>query len=196
MDFSSEQSVAETYAEALLPLAQVRGVSADILAELTNVATLLADEDDFLRWCDSPLVPTEHKSATIERAFRGRVSDLICDTLGVIARHGRLSTLQSIASAFQRRVQVEQGVVAVRVTSAVPLDDSARQAVVEALTAKLGANVVLDLRVDESILGGLVVQVGDEVTDVSVRSGLEQMKDTLTRRLDEFLSRGATTPGL
>lgn len=196
-DFSPQsEAVAKVYAEALVPLAREAGLLADVLAELAQVSALLGEVDGFAEWCDSPCVPLDRKLAVFRRAFGGNVGDLTFDSLMVIARHGRMGFLPAIVSAFCKRVQDEQGTVPVRVTSAVALDESARAAVAAVLAERLGATPALDLRVDESILGGLIARVGDEVIDVSVRNELDQMRTTLARRLDALLTGRDLAPGL
>jgi len=193
--YEHSAAIAQLYAEALLPLAQSGGDPADVLAELQQVAEFVRDEPGCRSWCDSPSVPVERKLEVLERALRGRVSDLTKDAVLVIARHARLGLLPAIAAEFDRALKLATGRVEVHVTTAVPLDGPASAALSAVLQKRLGAVPLLDVRVDASILGGLVVRVGDEVLDVSTRSGLEQLKATLFRRLDAIRSERAPSPG-
>lgn len=196
MESSLGQSVvvAETYAEALLPLAQEAGEPTEVLEELEQVTALLRDIPGFALWHASPVLPEQRKLACLARALRNRVSDLTCDTLMVIARHGRLNILGQIVSAFRRRIEAEQGWIPVEITSAAPLDEQACSAISAVLAGKLGAKPVLNKRVDPSILGGLIVRVGDEVTNLSVSGQLQQFRQVLTRRLTAALADGRQAP--
>lgn len=188
-------TLAEAYAEALTPLAGDAGVLDDVLAELEQTARLSA-EIGFDAWCDSPLVPAERKAEAIEAAFRGRVSDLTCDTLGVIVRHGRMPILGSIVEAFRRRALAETDRVLVDVTTAHPLDDDSRERLSRALAERFAAEPVLREHIDESIIGGLVVRRGDEVLDLSVESEMEQINRKIARWLDRMQTAGDDRPGL
>ena len=196
MGTSFEQSVAvaEAYAEALLPLAHEAGEATDVLEELEQVTALLQNIPGFAPWNASPVVPLHRKGACLDQALRGRISDLTCDTLIVIARHGRLNILGQIVSAFRRHIEAEQGCVPVEITSAVPLDEQTCSAVSAVLPRKLGAKPVLTTHVDESVLGGLIVRVGDEVTDLSVCGQLQQLRRVLTRRLTAALGDAEQAP--
>ncbi len=175
--------VAEVYAEALLPLGQ-QADRLDVLAdELQQIAALLAEQPDFAVAFASPVIPAKRKMGLIERAFRGRVNDLTCDALGVIARHGRMGMIAPIAERFRKCVQDARRQVEVTVTTAAPLDPETRGMVIQRLTEVFGAAPVVTQCIDAELLGGLLIQTGDEMIDLSVRTELEQIKHTLARRL-------------
>jgi F-type H+-transporting ATPase subunit delta len=85
-----------------------------------------------------------------------------------------------VASAFERLAEERRGIVRARATSAVQLADSEREAISRRLATMTGREVILETEVDESILGGLVVQVGDRLIDGSTRSRLEALRARLT----------------
>jgi F-type H+-transporting ATPase subunit delta len=194
--YEHSAAIAQLYAEALLPLAQAGKAAAEIVAELQQLAEFVQAEPGCLAWCDSPSVPEEQKVAVLDRALRGRVSDLACDAVMVIARHGRLGLLPAIVKELEAALKRALGQVEVQVTTAVPLDEPMRTALLAVLQKRLAAVPSLDTRVDPSILGGMVVRVGDEVLDVSTRGELEQIRATLFRRLDAIRSGRAPTPGI
>jgi len=101
--------------------------------------------------------------------------------LRVVADNGRLALLPEIAQLYAaQRAEAERKVQA-EVVSAFPLDDAQRQALVEALKRRLGREVSLDVRVDESLIGGAIVRAGDLVIDGSVTGQLERLAHTLMR---------------
>jgi F-type H+-transporting ATPase subunit delta len=93
---------------------------------------------------------------------------------------GRRELAGEIASAFDGLAEERRGIVHARATTAVQIGDSERQAISQRLTTLTGREVVLETEVDESILGGLVVQVGDRLIDGSTRSRLEALRASLT----------------
>lgn len=184
------------YAEALLPLAKQAELVGVVQEELRHAATLLVENHEFADWFTSPIIPVERKVACIEHAFRRRISDLTCDALCVITRRGRVGMLDSIARAFRERAEAEAGRRDVVVTSAVPLTDSSRAALRETLADRLGIEATLIERVDPKILGGLIVQAGEEVLDMSIRNELAESAEALTSRLETLLSRNQRPAGL
>ncbi len=194
--FQRAVAVGQIYADALFGLAEEAGVAAETLAELERVAELLKAEPDFRELFASPLVPLDRKEATVERAFRGRVGELTCDALMVITRHGRMGAMAAIAGAFGAHLRRARRQIEVRVTSAAPLDEATREAMVADLSARLSATPLVTEYVDPAILGGLVVQVGDEVIDLSVRCELEQIQKSLSRRLNAMTGGPGPLPGL
>ncbi len=187
-------TVAEAYAEALTPLAVRVGALEDVLAELEQVLAL-AEQVGLIEWCDSPLVPLQRKIDMIELAFRPNVSDLTCDVLGVITQRGRMNLLGAIFTAFRRRALETMNKTLVKVSTAAPLNDATRSRMIEVLTERLGVEPVLEERVDESIIGGLIVQVGDEVFDMSVEDELDQMNRTIAQWLARMQAGDEPGPG-
>jgi F0F1-type ATP synthase delta subunit len=98
-------ALGETYAAALLPLASARDAARSTLEELERALALLEQVDGFEVWAKHPGVPAEHKIKVIENAFRGHVSDLTCDVLVVICRHGRLGKIAEIVVAYRKLVE-------------------------------------------------------------------------------------------
>jgi F-type H+-transporting ATPase subunit delta len=178
----ARSAVADQYAQAILPLAREAGGEEDILDELGHVETMLREHGQFFQLVESGLLPGPQLQALLERAFRGRVSDLTCNTLLVIARHKRLGRLGTIVQASRQLFERQRGRVPVQVITAVPLDEATRAAVTETIAAMLGREPVLDVRVDGRVLGGLEVRVGDEVYDATVAGELDRLKASLLRR--------------
>ena len=100
--------------------------------------------------------------------------------LYTLAQRGDLELLADLTDALEQRVRrVEIGPVEVEVTSAVPLIETERQALVEGLERQHGKGIAVHYRVDPGILGGLIIRVGDKLLDKSVASRLAAMKHTL-----------------
>jgi F-type H+-transporting ATPase subunit delta len=109
------------------------------------------------------------------------LSDLTCDALLVVLRHGRIGAWSRIVEGFRQATQAERGQVEVELVTAAPLDEATTARVAASVGQWMGATALLRARVDESILGGLILRVGDRVIDASVRYDLERMKEILGR---------------
>lgn len=175
-------AVAKVYAEALSQVAKAAGETETLLEEMRGVAELLEADPAFADYLASPLVEADHREQTIERVFRGKASDLLVNTLQVLNRKGRIGKLPAVAEAFAKAEAEAQGKVEVEVRSAIPLSDEQRQQLTEAVERKTGRTPRLLESIDESLLGGMVVQIGDQKVDASIASRLRTLSSRLLER--------------
>ncbi|HPC22988.1 MAG TPA: ATP synthase F1 subunit delta [Phycisphaerae bacterium] len=178
--------IAKVYADALFDLAKAAGTIDKIGAELQELASFQVQEPQFAEFLSSQVIDDDERERSLERMFRGRVDDTLLDTLQVMNQHGRIGLLPQLLRAFVLRIEEDRGQVEVRAISAVELS-GVEQADVQTLAAQLtGRQPLMDYRIDPSIIGGLVLEVGGYRYDDSVRHNL----DALRRRMLERSSRG------
>ncbi len=171
--------LAREYVSALLTILADNPAAEDFAAELEAVLSMLDREatfEDLL--VKAPLSQTQ-RMELVNKVFRGRVGETLMGLLSVLVKHERLGLLRMIAQTFGQLLDHRMGKVPVTVTAAVPLDDSQRQQVEQALREALSATPVLKMNVDEKLLGGMVIRVGDRVYDASIRSQLDRMRQAL-----------------
>jgi F-type H+-transporting ATPase subunit delta len=130
----------------------------------------------------SPTMAVADRDRVLVELFGGRALPPVVNLLRVLNRHGRLGLLSSILGLARDAWDRKQGRRPVTVRSAVPLDDSQRKALEGRLSQLIGATPVLTAEVDPSLIAGLVVQVGDDVYDASVRTQLKRLRDRLIER--------------
>jgi len=185
-------AVAGVYAESLYDVASESGAADGLLDELSSLSELLAKDSGLADFLSSPVVDAKVRAAAIEKVFRGRASDLFVDALQVLNRKGRSALLPSIAEAYRRRVDRAANRVDVDVRSAVPLTDALRTDLQAAIKAYSGKNARLHESVDERLLAGMVVQVGDQKFDSSAASQLARLETALLDRASRQIQQGAT----
>jgi F-type H+-transporting ATPase subunit delta len=177
----SSGEVTRNYADALLAaLGDDAGPALDELDEL--VADVVRGQPRFAELMQSPSLGSADRDRILVELFEGRANPTIVNFLRVLNRHGRLGLLSSVAGRARAAWDKKQGRRPVTVRSAVPLDDAQRTALEGRLSKLIGATPVLTLEVDPSLIAGLVVQVGDDVYDASVRTRLRRMRDRLIER--------------
>jgi F-type H+-transporting ATPase subunit delta len=174
--------LSRTYGEALVGAAEAQG---DVDAALGDLDAIVADvlrpNPKFAELLASPLLPPNEKDRILVQAFEGRALPVVVQFLRVLNRHGRLGLLAAVTRAARAIWDRRQNRRPVSVRSARPLDDTQRAQLSTRLMGLLGgATPVVHLSVDPSLIGGLVVQVGDDVYDASVRRRLEQLRQRLT----------------
>jgi F-type H+-transporting ATPase subunit delta len=175
-------AVSRVYSRAMLDRAEAEGMGESLLQELQGLAKLVQEDAGFCNFVVSPLVEETDREVSLEKMFRGRASDLLVDSLQVLNRHGRLAMLETIVETYRLAFQEQHGMVDVYVTSAIPLNDSLMQGLVEATASMTGKKPKIIAAVDESLLGGIVVRVGDRKIDTSVVAGLRKMRHALEDR--------------
>lgn len=173
--------VGRVYGEALLGLVADDAEAETVADELDALAAAVDQPGwrDYL--ADALRVPAEGV-AFVERTFAARVRDELVSLLCVMASHGRLGRLRAVARAFRRALYRREGRVEVTVTASHELDEDHWNEIADGLSDELGAPVVLRRRVDEGLLGGLVVQVGDRMHDASLSGELRRLRRRLLRR--------------
>ncbi|HXO20715.1 MAG TPA: ATP synthase F1 subunit delta [Thermoanaerobaculia bacterium] len=185
-----EMAVAGVYSRAILALAEEKGLADQVLEELDGLARLVEEDADLATFLESPLVDAKARAQALERSLRGRVSDLLVDALQVVNRKERLLLLPAIAAAYRQEFRQLRGLVDVRIKTAVPLGEPLRRELEAAVNRYTGRKAFLVESVDPQLLGGMVIQIGDEKIDASVASHLKDMNDALLRRASQEIVRG------
>jgi F-type H+-transporting ATPase subunit delta len=136
----------------------------------------------------SPVVAGAEKCRVLDEVARlalpgaGRPAHtIVADFCGLLVEKGRLPLLGLIVQALAARLDARQGVVRGTLHTAVDLDAPRREAIRARLETGLGGSLVLDCRVDPSILGGVVVRFGDRVLDASLRKQLDLLRETIKK---------------
>lgn len=175
-------TAARRYARALFDVVlQQNGDLDRIGRELEEFGALVSGNAGLQAVISNPAVPAQKKRALVDAllAQAGSVSDPVSRTLALLADRDRLALVPQIARAYAERVMDHRQIVRADVTTAVPLDADRAKAIADALGAATGRQVMVDAKVDNAILGGVVARVGSIVYDGSVARQLEKMKEQL-----------------
>jgi F-type H+-transporting ATPase subunit delta len=175
------QAVARRYASALFDLAQEKGLVDQVDQEFGMVVQM-ADANPQLRAVvNDVLMSPEVKSDLIQKLFTGKISPLVLNFLLVVVRKRREAFFPQMYRSYLDLANEARGIVEVEVRSAVPLPEELAQTLEHKLVARLGKRVKFQTQVAPELIGGLVVRVGDELMDGSVRTRLRRMRERLTR---------------
>lgn len=189
---SGRQQVGAVYAKALLGAAEKAGQAEAVVEELTGLVDELFPRVPRLELLlRTPRLSHEERLPILERAFAGRISPLTLTFLKVLSKHGRLDCLRAVARAARQQLDALRGRVEVLVQTACPLSNPLRERIAARLTELLGRQVVLKTEVDEELLGGLVVRVGDTVYDGSLASQLKRMEQVTLEHTRQVLRQEA-----
>lgn len=168
---------ARSYAEALIGAARKDGQVDPVVDELQEfVDDIFGAQPRFAEMLASPTLNVEQKDRLLTQITEGRAHPTVARFLRVVNHHGRLALLPTIAReavALRDKMQNRRNV---HVRSAEPLTEAQQAELRSRVVALTGADPVIHVQVEPSLIGGLIIQVGDEVYDLSVRSRLEQMR--------------------
>src|SRR4029079_7737762 len=173
---AGKQHLGTVYAKALLGAAEKAGQADHVVEELeaivSDVLNKLPQLDEIVK---SPRLTHEERLPILERAFGGRVSPTTMTFLKVVSKHGRLDCVRAIARAARKQLNAARGRVEVHVETAYPLSNAVRERIMGRLRELLHRDVVLSAKVNNDLIGGLVVRVGHTVYDASVAASLKRM---------------------
>ncbi|MFZ5704259.1 MAG: F0F1 ATP synthase subunit delta [Pseudomonadota bacterium] len=171
-----QASLSGRYATALFDLARDEKAIDAVSASLQTLKGALADSDDFRRLTTSPLVTrAEALKAVAATAAALGIDPLTTKFLGVLAQNRRLGQIGQVIRAFNNLAAAHRGEITAEVTSARALTATQVKALKAKLKTQLARDVAVDLTVDPSILGGLIVKVGSRQIDGSIRSKLNSL---------------------
>lgn len=177
-------AVARRYAQALFSLAQEKGMMDQIENDLALVVQTLRENADVRRVVQHQDIPPEAKIRLVKEIFQGKVAPLTVNFLGVVLAKRREEYLPDIYARYVEQADASRGVVEAEVRSAVPLAPEQTHALAERIGSRLGKKLKLTTRVDASLMGGIVMRVGDTLLDGSVRTRLERMRERLLQKSD------------
>ena len=178
MDISGgiQASLAGRYAIALFELARDEKQLENVGVSLATLRQALGESEDLRELTTSPLLGREETTRAVAATAEAmKLDPLTRNFLGVLAQNRRLSHLGNVIRAFNTLSARHRGEITAEVTTAHPLDDGQVDALKQNLRARMGRDIAVDLNVDPSILGGLVVQIGSQMIDGSIRTKLNTL---------------------
>lgn len=175
-----QASLGGRYALALFELAEDAKSITSVEQSLAAVRDALAESDEFRRLTTSPLVSRGDAAKAMAAAADAMgIDPTTRNFLGVLAENRRLAQLPDIMRAFRQLAARHRGEIAAEVTSAHPLTDDQVDALKQQLRTRVGSDVSVDLNVDPDLLGGLVVRIGSQMIDSSIRTRLNALASAM-----------------
>jgi F-type H+-transporting ATPase subunit delta len=175
---ASRSGSARRYAEAAFEIASESGAFEEWSGELRVIAEFV-EQPDVAGVLRSGRVPLVEKRRLLEAALAGSVSRLAMNLVLLLLERGRIELMRGVQVAFQEKVDERLNVAHATVTTAVPLPDDEQRAVAAKLSSLTGKEVDVTSIVDESIIGGVVARIGDQLIDGSTRTRLQALKRRL-----------------
>ena len=172
--------IAGTYGHALFELAVEEDAIDLLLSEAKTVDEIFAENPEFQKLLNHPRVDVEQKLALIENCFAGQVSNHMTGFLTIMVKNDRQKEIHSALADFIAEVKEYRHIGVCKVISALPLTDDQKSRLKERLIETTDYNSFeMNYQVDEKLIGGLTVQIGDRILDYSIRSQLNSLQKSL-----------------
>ena len=174
--------ISKTYGDALFELAVEEGKIDVLSEEILQLQKVLADNEDFGRLMNHPKIIVEEKIQVAKNVFEGRVSDELLGFLTIIISKDRYRDIDDILDYFIAEVKRYKGIGVATVTTAVPLKEEQCSKIEQRLLGTTQyAKMEMHFQVDETLIGGMVVRIGDRVVDSSIRTKLNELQKELLK---------------
>jgi F-type H+-transporting ATPase subunit delta len=177
---SLTSGVAGRYATAVFEIAKDEKSLDRVEADIDTLSAALEESQDLRDLIGSPVYTRDEQGRAI-----GALSDRLglgpelTNTLGLLAQKRRLFVLPALIAQLRALIAADRGEVEAEIISARPLSDAQSEALARTLRDSVGSDVRLNTRVDESLIGGLVVKVGSRMIDTSIRAKLASLQNVM-----------------
>ena len=175
----NNRALAKKYAAALLTLAKETGTLEEVEQELAQIGEIVQQNPELTGFLRNQLISREAKKEVVERIFTQHLNPMVMRFLGVVIDRGRIALLPDIIDVYLELSHVERNIAEAQVRLAVDLTDEEETRLIRELTELTGKEIYLEKTIDPSILGGMIVTIGDRRIDGSLKRQLHEMKTTL-----------------
>jgi F-type H+-transporting ATPase subunit delta len=177
-----ETSVSRRYAAALFNQAKEKNTLDQAIADLNAVSQRLAITPKLGEVLAHPLISEAKKRSAIQTAFASSVSPATLALLNLLVDKGRIANLDAVKAEFDTLSREHKGIVAASATSAIALTSEQIKTLEASLEQRTGKDIELTTSVDPSLIGGILVRIGDTVLDGTVKGKLERLREQLLIR--------------
>lgn len=170
--------ISKEYASALFELAGEEKKEQDFLSALKRIENLLSEE--YIEILSSPNIPLRERRSLLENAFSGE-EEYVLSFVQLLCEKGHLSRFSEILREYEALTQALSHTHAARIFSAVELTESEKEKLILNLNRRMNGTVLPAFQIDESLIGGLVVEIDGRIIDGSVRHRLNEVKEGLAK---------------
>lgn len=175
-----ESRVAGKYAHALFSAAKKINQVDTISADLVTISRLLTEFPHLKILLESPQILEKEKRELISETFRGRISEVLLSFLLLVLSKHRIDYLLPMADEFGRLAKEDQGIATARLITARQLEPALMADIVHELEKTTGKKIEVKVEIDPSLIGGIVIILGDRIIDRSIRYQLSQLKEQMS----------------
>ncbi|WP_142413237.1 F0F1 ATP synthase subunit delta [Hathewaya massiliensis] len=167
------------YALALYKVAEEKGKVEEYLQDLKEIVKMIKSDENFIKVIKHPQINTARKREIFTLAFKDKIDDELLSFLIILINKGRILYLEEKLKEMEKIHLERQNKLLAEIITAVPLIEEERESLRTKLQNKYDKEIILDEKVDELVIGGVYVRVGDDVIDGTIRSKLNEIKKSM-----------------
>ena len=172
---------AKLYGGSLYDLAREESIEKDILEQLQEVRDIFRENPDYIRLLSEPSIPLKERCALVDESLGADAHKYLVSFIKLLAEKGHLGEFSMCCDVFEERYDADNDIRKAVVTSAAPLSESQKDALKQQLEKLSGKTVVMELKVDSSLVGGIRVMMDGRVMDGTISGRMKE----LSRRISE-----------
>ncbi len=185
-----DSKAAVTYGDALFQLAVEQQQLLEIEGDVLYIQEVIKENPSFMDFLKSPLVSKDDKKKLLGALFAEGVQQIVRQFLYILVDHGREVVLEGALAQYVLSSREARGILEVKARVALPLKDETREALVKKLHDMTKREISLIEEIDTSLIGGMVLEIGDKRIDTSVARQLQELKKALLTTSHETLENG------
>lgn len=168
------------YAKSLIQLAKEKGQFEVVLADVKMLDSLINESRELDLFLANPLIKMDKRRSILKSMFEGKVNSITYDFIQLVVAHKRESILKLILDKFIAQYNLMNKIAKVSISTAVAMDDSRKKQLVDSIMAAYDFSAVeLEEKVDEELIGGLLMRIGDKQLDATIRRQLNDIEKEL-----------------
>jgi F-type H+-transporting ATPase subunit delta len=176
--------LASRYAKSLIDIAQEQNVLEAIKGDMELIAQICNSNPDFVLMLKSPVVKADKKVAVMHAVLDGKVQKVTLAFISLLVNKGREFYLPEIATTFSLQYKELKNIKTVNLTTAVAIDEDLKKMIHSKVSASVqDGHIELETNVDEDLIGGFTLEIGDKLFDASIRRDLVDIKNQFTKNL-------------
>ncbi|PZD74800.1 ATP synthase subunit delta [Acaryochloris thomasi RCC1774] len=173
-------AIVEPYAEALMSVAQSNNITNEVGEDVRGILEMLQSSDDLKEFLTNPLTKAEAKKGVLEQLLQSKIQPYLFNFLMLLVDRRRTFLLEAICRHYQSLLRKLNNTILAEVISAIELNESQRQQIIAKVQQMTEANQVeLAASIDKDLIGGVIIKIGSEVLDASIRGQLRRMTTSL-----------------
>ena len=173
--------IADRYAQALFEVGEETQTTSELYQELKQLVDILNENKDLYNFLKSPLIGREDKKNVMNNIFEDQLSKNMNNFLKIVIDKDRISVIENIQESYKSLLNDKNNILEGTAITAVSLNEKEIKDLEKNLSTKYNKNVTLTNVVDETILGGVLVKLGNEEIDGTIRTRLSRMKKQLSQ---------------
>jgi F-type H+-transporting ATPase subunit delta len=172
----SELTVGARYAKSLIDLAQDENILEEVKNDMDLFISVVKSNHELYAVLRNPIISHDKKVKILDALFGGKVSKATLGFFKIMISKSRGEVLYFTGQEFINQYNIKKNIVKALVTSATPLSAANQKQIADIVAAEIGGHIILQTKVDPSLIGGFILTVGDRQIDASIASSLKKLK--------------------